>query len=90
MILYNFTHVWNLKKKKPRQMNKQNKTPCGTSGKEPDCQCGRLETWVRSLGQKDPVEEEMATHCIMLVWKIPRIEEPDGLPSTGWQRVRRD
>ena len=32
----------------------------------------------------------MATHCIMLVWKIPRIEEPDGLPSTGLQRVRRD
>ena len=49
-----------------------------------------LETWVRSLGQEDPLAEEMATHHIMLVWKIPRIEEPDGLPSTGLQRVRRD
>ena len=49
-----------------------------------------LETRVRSLGQEDPLAEEMATHRIMLVWKIPRIEEPDGLPSTGLQKVRRD
>ena len=30
-----------------------------------------LETWVRSLGQKDPLEEEMATHSSILTWRIP-------------------
>ena len=29
------------------------------------------ETWVQSLGQEDPVEEEMATHSSILAWKIP-------------------
>jgi len=29
------------------------------------------ETWVQSLGLEDPLEEEMATHSSMLVWKIP-------------------
>ena len=43
------------------------------------------ETWVRSLGQEDPLEEEMATHSTILVWRIPRTEEPGGLPSTGAQ-----
>ena len=37
------------------------------------------ETWVRSLGQEDPLEEERATHCSMLAWKIPWTEEPGGL-----------
>ena len=33
------------------------------------------ETWVRSLGQEDPLEEEMATHSSILAWKIPwRVE----------------
>ena len=31
------------------------------------------ETWVRSLGQEDPLEEEMATHSSILVWRIPWI-----------------
>ena len=30
-----------------------------------------LETWVRSLGWEDPLEEGMATHSSMLAWKIP-------------------
>ena len=34
---------------------------------------------VRSLGQKDPLEEEMATHSSTLAWKIPWEEEPGGL-----------
>ena len=34
------------------------------------------ETWVRSLGQKDPLEEEMATHSSTLAWTIPCVEEP--------------
>ena len=29
------------------------------------------ETWVRSLGREDPVEEGMATHTSILVWRIP-------------------
>ena len=39
------------------------------------------ETWARSLGQEDALEREMATHPSILVWKIPRIEEPGGLQS---------
>ena len=48
------------------------------------------ETWVRSLGQEDPPEEEMATHSITLAWKIPWTEEPGGLQSMGSQRVGLD
>ena len=36
------------------------------------------ETWVQSLGWVDPLEREMATHSSILVWRIPRTEEP------GW------
>ena len=45
------------------------------------------ETQVRSLGQEEPLEEEMATHSSILVWKIPWTEESGGLQSTGSQRV---
>ena len=45
------------------------------------------ETWVRSLGQEDPLEKETATHSNTLVWKIPRTEEAGGLQSMGSQRV---
>ena len=37
------------------------------------------ETWVRSLGWEDPLEEEMATHSSILAWKIPWMEVPGGL-----------
>ena len=37
------------------------------------------ETWVRSLGQEDPLEKEMATHSSILAWRIPWTEEPGGL-----------
>ena len=37
------------------------------------------ETWVRSLGQEDPLEKEMATHSSILAWKIRWTEEPGGL-----------
>ena len=36
-------------------------------------------TWVQSLGRKDPVEEEMATHPSILAWRIPWTEEHGGL-----------
>ena len=48
------------------------------------------ETWVRSLGQKDPLEKEMATHSSTLAWKIPWMEESPRLQSMGSQRVGRD
>ena len=38
------------------------------------------ETWVRSLGQEDPLEKEMSTHSSTPVWKIPRTEEPGRSP----------
>ena len=50
----------------------------------------RWETWVRPLGQEDPLEKEMATHSIILVWKIPWMEEPGTLQSMGSQRVGHD
>ena len=37
------------------------------------------ETWIQSLGGKDLLEEEMATHSSVLALKIPRTEEPGGL-----------
>ena len=33
---------------------------------------------VRSLGMEDPLEEDMATHCSILAWRIPGAEEPGG------------
>ena len=45
------------------------------------------ETQVGSLGWEDPPEKEIATHSSILAWEIPLIEEPDGLQSTGLQRV---
>ena len=46
------------------------------------------KTQVWSLGQEDPLEEEMATLSSILVWRIPWTEEPGGLQSIGSQRVR--
>ena len=48
------------------------------------------ETQVRSLGQEDPLEKEMATHSSTLAWKIPWIEGPGRLQSMGLQRVGHD
>ena len=43
------------------------------------------EAWVQSLGQEDPLEEEMVTHSSIFAWEIPWTEEPGGLPSMGSQ-----
>ena len=48
------------------------------------------ETQVRSLGQEDAPEIEMATHSSILAWRIPWTEEPGGLQSMRLQRVRHD
>ena len=45
------------------------------------------ETCVRSLGQEDTLEKEMAIHSSSLAWKIPWMEEPGGLQSMESQRV---
>ena len=39
------------------------------------------EIWVKSLGLKDPLEKEMATHSSILAWEIPWREE------SGWTRL---
>ena len=41
------------------------------------------ETWVRSLGQEDPLDKGMATHSSILACRIPWTEEPGGLQSMG-------
>ena len=45
------------------------------------------ETWVRSLGQEDALEEDMATYSSILVWRIPWTKDPGGLQSLGSQRA---
>ena len=56
--------------------------------KEPElerlkCLPAMWETCVRSLGQEDPLEKEMATHSSILAWRIPWMEEFGGLQSMG-------
>ena len=60
--------------------------PGGAVGKESVCNTGDARD-PRSLplGQEDPLEEEMATRSTILVWIIPRTEEPGGIESMGSQ-----
>ena len=46
------------------------------------------EAQVRSLGQEDPLEKELAMHSSILAWRITRTEEPGRPESMGSQRVR--
>ena len=48
------------------------------------------ETWVQSLGGKDPLEKGMATYSSILAWRILWTEEPGRLQSMGSQRVGHD
>ena len=48
------------------------------------------DTWVRSLGQEDPLEEEMAIPSSILAWEIPGTEELGGLQPMGLQTVGHD
>ena len=45
---------------------------------------------IRSLGQEDPLEKEMATCSSVLAWKIPWTEESEGLQSVRLKRVGHD
>ena len=51
---------------------------------------GMQETQFLFLDWEDPLEKGMATHSSILVWRIPRTEEPGGLHSMGSQTVRHD
>ena len=66
--------------------------PCPTTAKDTRPFRGKMhvwgfqgKTWVPSLGQKDPLEKETATHSNILAWEIPWIEEPGELQSRGWK-----
>ena len=48
------------------------------------------ETQVQSLGWKEPLKEEMATHSSIFAWEIPWTEEPGGLQSMRLQRIGHD
>ena len=48
------------------------------------------ETWAGSLGQENPLEQEMATCSKILAWRIPCTDEPGGLPSVGSQTAGHD
>ena len=48
------------------------------------------ETQIRSLGEEDPLEKEIATDYSILAWRIQWTEEPGGLQSMVWQRVEHD
>ena len=48
------------------------------------------ETWVQSLGGKDPLEKEIVTYSSILAWEIPWTGEPGGVQSRWLQRDRRD
>ena len=56
--------------------------PGGSDGKESACNAG---DWLWSLGQEDPLEQEMATHSSILTWRIPWTEKPGRLQSMGSQ-----
>ena len=49
-----------------------------------------LVTWISSLGQEDPLEEDMATLSSILAWRNLWMEEPDGRQPVGAQRVGHD
>ena len=58
----------------------------GSAVKNPPAMQELREMWIRSLGQEDPLEKEMATHSSILAWRIPWTEESGGLESIGSQK----
>ena len=58
--------------------------------KNPPANAGDIRDMGPSLGREDPLEEGMATHSSILVWRIPLTEEPGGLQSGGSQSIRHD
>ena len=56
--------------------------------KNPPANAGDAEMWCDPWVRKTPLEKEMATHCSIPGWEIPRTEEPGGLLSTELQKSR--
>ena len=48
------------------------------------------ETWVRPLGQEDPLEKGIATHSSILIWRIPWTNEPGGLQFMELKTLEHD
>ena len=63
-----------------------NSLPTELSGKPPNLPAMQ-ETWVRSLGQEEPLEKERTTQLSILAWRIPQTKEPGGLQSMELERV---
>ena len=61
--------------------------PSGSAIKNPPAVQETQETWVRSLGQEDALEEGMATHFSFLAWRIPWTEEPGGYSPQGHKEL---
>ena len=64
--------------------------PGGAVVKNPPANTGDRRGTVPSLGQEDPLEEGMATHCTILAWKIPWTEEPGRRQFIGSPRAGHD
>ena len=64
--------------------------PGDSAGKNTLAMQESQETWVRSLGQEDPLEKGMATHSSILAWRIPWTEKPSGLQSMRSQTAGHD
>ena len=64
----------------PGENSRQRGLPVGSGSKEPTCNAGDLGL-IPGLGRSP--EEEMATHCSILAWRIPWTEERGGLQSMG-------
>ena len=58
-------------------------SPMAQLVKNPPAMQETQEMPAQSLGQEDPLEEEMTAHSSILAWRIPRTEEPGGLQSRG-------
>ena len=70
----NFVHLYYLQQDAVTQG-----FPSGSAVKNLPASQEPQETWVPSLGQEDPLEDGMATHSIILAWRIPWTMEPGGL-----------
>ena len=82
--IYRLTHIH------IRTYNYLHIFPDGSAVKNPPAMQESQEVQVRSLSQKDPLEEGTATHSGILAWRILCTEEPDKPQSIGSQRVGHD
>ena len=73
-----------------RQLAVQLSCPGGSVVKNLPAKQDTQEMWIRSLGWEDPLEEGMATHSSILVWRIPWTEVSGSLQLIGLQRVVHD